>query len=62
MEHAAPTAPKFYFVSEIATAMRRSEASVRWLIHVGELESTKIAGRRVVTQQQLDAFFAKAGA
>lgn len=52
--------PRFYFVPEVATELRRSEASVRWLLHTGQLKSTKLAGRRVVTQAQLDEFFANA--
>lgn len=52
--------PKFYFISEVANELRRSEASVRWLLHTGQLESTKLAGRRVVTQAQLDRFFEEA--
>lgn len=52
--------PKFYFISEIATELRRSESAVRWLLHTGQLKSTKLAGRRVVTQAQLDEFFENA--
>lgn len=55
-----PRVPKFYFVPEVATEMRRSEAAVRWLIQTGQLKSSKLAGRRVVTQAQLDEFFAEA--
>lgn len=51
---------KFYFVDEVATELRRSEAAARWLIHTGQLKSSKLAGRRVVTQAQLDEFFAEA--
>ena len=25
--------PRFYYVKEVATELRRTEASVRWLIH-----------------------------
>lgn len=49
--------PKFYFVPEVATELRRTESAVRWLIHSGTLKSSKLAGRRVVTQAQLDEFF-----
>lgn len=50
----------FYFVDEVAAELRRSEAGVRWLLHTGQLKSSKLAGRRVVTQAQLDEFFAEA--
>lgn len=52
--------PKFYFIPEVAAELRRSEAAVRWLIHSGSLKSSKLAGRRVVTQAQLDEFFEEA--
>lgn len=51
---------KFYYVSEVATEIRRSIASTNWLIQTGQLKSSKLAGRRVVTQAQLDEFFADA--
>lgn len=52
--------PRFYFIPEVATELRRSEAAVRWLISAGKLKSSKLAGRRVVTPSQLDEFFAEA--
>ncbi|MDE0545439.1 helix-turn-helix domain-containing protein [Microbacterium sp. C7(2022)] len=52
--------PRFYFIPEVASELRRSEAAVRWLIHTGALSSTKLGGRRVVTAAQLDEFFASA--
>lgn len=52
--------PTFYFVPEVAKELRRSEAAVRWLIQTGALKSSRLAGRRVVTQAQLDDFFAEA--
>lgn len=52
--------PKFYYVSEVAEEIRRSIASTNWLIQTGQLKSSKLAGRRVVTQAQLDEFFANA--
>lgn len=48
--------PKFYFIPEVATELRRSEAAVRWQLHTGALKSTKVGGRRVVTRAQLDEF------
>ncbi|WP_040164306.1 helix-turn-helix domain-containing protein [Microbacterium gorillae] len=55
-----PPHPRFFFVPEIARELRRSEAAVRWLIQTKTLKSSKLAGRRVVTQKQLDDFFADA--
>lgn len=52
--------PKFYFINEVASELRRSEAATRWLIQTGQLKSSKLAGRRVVTQAQLDEFFTNA--
>jgi hypothetical protein len=60
MDTRAPNAPRIYFVDEIAEVIRRSPAATRWLIQSGQLKSTKLAGRRVVTQEQLDEFFAAA--
>lgn len=57
---ASPADGKFYYIGEVAEALRRSDASTRWLIQTGALKSTKIGGRRVVTQAQLDEFFAPA--
>ena len=54
------TARKFYFIPEVAAEIRRTEAATRWLIHTGAIKSSKLAGRRVVTQEQLDEFFANA--
>jgi hypothetical protein len=62
MTHESPAAPKIYFIDEIAEAIRRTPAATRWLIQSGQLKSTKLAGRRVVTQQQLDEFFAQVSA
>jgi hypothetical protein len=56
----APSVPKFYFVDEAAAALRRSVAATQYLIHSGQLKSSKLGGRRVVTQAQLDEFFADA--
>ncbi len=60
MNQALPTAPRIYFVDEIAEVIRRSPAATRWLIQTGKLKSTKLAGRRVVTQAELDEFFSAA--
>lgn len=55
--NANPSAPpRFYFVSEVATELRRSEAAVRWLLHTGQLKSGKLGGRTVVSAAELNRF------
>lgn len=49
---AAP--PRFYFVNEVATELRRSEASIRWLIHTGKIKTGKLGGRVVISAAELD--------
>lgn len=46
--------PRFYFVSEVATELRRSEAAIRWMIHTGQIKTGKIGGRVVVAAAELD--------
>lgn len=46
--------PRFYFVEEVATELRRSVASVRWLIHTGAIKTGKIGGRVVISPAELD--------
>ena len=48
--------PRFYFVDEVAAELRRSEASVRWLIATKRIKTGKIGGRVVVKPEDLDAF------
>lgn len=52
-------------VDEVAVELRRTPASVRWLIFDGQLKSGKLAGRRMVRRADLDAWieaaFADAG-
>ncbi|MEV8272690.1 helix-turn-helix domain-containing protein [Microbacterium sp. NPDC077184] len=52
--------PRFYFVAEVASELRRSEASVRWLIHTGRLKTGKLGGRVVVAADELDRFISAA--
>lgn len=49
-----PTPPRFYFVNEVASELRRSEAAVRWLIHTGQIKTGKLGGRVVVSAAELD--------
>lgn len=48
------TRPRFYFVSEVATELRRSEASIRWMIHQKKIKTGKIGGRVVVSAAEID--------
>lgn len=57
---AAESAPRFYFVKEVATELRRSEAAVRWLIHTGQIKTGKLGGRTVVAATELDRFIEEA--
>lgn len=54
------TRPRFYFVSEVATELRRSEAAVRWLIHTGQIKTGKIGGRVVVATEEVDRLISEA--
>lgn len=51
-----PPAPRFYFVKEVATELRRSEAAVRWLIHTGQIKTGKVGGRTVVKPEEVERF------
>ncbi|MEV7692497.1 helix-turn-helix domain-containing protein [Microbacterium sp. NPDC089189] len=56
-ESIAPAArPRLLFVEEVARELRRSEASVRWLIATKRLKTGKVGGRVVVKPEDLDAF------
>lgn len=52
--------PRFYYVKEVATELRRTEASVRWLIHTGQIKTGKIGGRTVVAADEVDRILAEA--
>jgi len=55
MTEAHPGArPRFYFVSEAATELRRSEASIRWLIATDRIKTGKIGGRVVIAASEID--------
>jgi hypothetical protein len=57
MSESSPvTRPRFYFVPEVAVELRRSEASIRWLIATKRIKTGKIGGRVVVKPEDLDAF------
>lgn len=46
--------PRFYFVDEAATELRRTAASVRWMIHTSQIKTGKIGGRVVISAAELD--------
>ena len=43
-------------VEEVADALRRSVASVRWLIHQRTIKSGLIGGRRMIRRSDLEAY------
>ena len=47
-------------VEEVAEALRRSIASVRWLLHQKTIKSGLIGGRRMVRRADLEAYIASA--
>ncbi|WP_336640264.1 helix-turn-helix domain-containing protein [Microbacterium sp. USHLN272] len=51
---------RFYFVNEVATELRRSEASIRWMIHTGQIKTGKIGGRIVVAAAEIDRLISEA--
>lgn len=53
----ATTIPEFFFCSEVAGKLRRTEAAIRWLWQTGALKSRVVGGRRVSTAQDLADFF-----
>lgn len=48
------------YLDEVALRLRRSQKAVEWLIYSGQLASGKLAGRRVVRGDVLEAFIAAA--
>lgn len=58
VQQAAP--PRFYFVNEVANELRRSEASIRWLIHTGQIKTGKLGGRVVVSAAEIDRLIEEA--
>ncbi|MGZ0710549.1 helix-turn-helix domain-containing protein (plasmid) [Coraliomargarita sp. W4R53] len=52
--------PRFYFVDEVAQELRRSTASVRWMIHTKQINTGKIGGRTVISAREIDRILAEA--
>ena len=52
--------PRFYYVKEVAIELRRTEASVRWLIHTGQIKTGKIGGRTIVAADEVDRILTEA--
>jgi len=46
--------PRFYFVDEAAAELRRSVASVRWMIQTKQIQTGKIGGRVVIAAAEID--------
>jgi hypothetical protein len=46
--------PRFYFVDEASEELRRTQASVRWMIHTGQIKTGKIGGRTVIATAEID--------
>lgn len=51
---------RFYFVNEVAEELRRSEASIRWMIHTEQIKTGKIGGRVVVAAAEIDRLISEA--
>lgn len=51
---------RFYFVNEVATELRRSEASVRWMIHTEQIKTGKIGGRVVIAAAEIERLISEA--
>lgn len=54
------TQKQFYFVNEVATELRRTEPSIRWMIHTGQIKTGKIGGRVVVSAAEIDRLISEA--
>ena len=46
--------PRFYYVDEVAVELRRSQASIRWMIHTGQIKTGKIGGRVIIAAAEVD--------
>ncbi len=51
---------RFYFVNEAAEELRRSVASIRWMLHTGQLNGGKIGGRVVISASEIDRLISEA--
>lgn len=51
---------RFYFVSEVASELRRSEASIRWMIHTSQIKTGKMGGRVVIAADEIDRLISEA--
>lgn len=51
---------RFYFVDEAAEELRRSVASLRWMIHTGQINTGKIGGRVVIAAGEIDRLISEA--
>lgn len=53
-QHHPATRPRFFYVKEAAQELRRTEASVRWLIHTKAIKTGTIGGRVVISAAEID--------
>lgn len=51
---------RIYYVNEAAEELRRSEASIRWMIHTKQIRTGKIGGRVVIAAEEIDRLIAEA--
>jgi hypothetical protein len=49
-------ATQILYLPDVADRLRRTTKAVEWLVYTGQLESGKLAGRRVVTEDALERF------
>ncbi|MGC5078144.1 helix-turn-helix domain-containing protein [Agrococcus sp. DT81.2] len=49
-------ATEILYLNEVAARLKRSRKAVEWLCYSGQLQSGKLAGRRVVRSDALDRF------
>ena len=53
----APVAPRLLTVPEVADMLRKTEAQLRWMLHIGTApKSAKIGGRRMFRESDVLAW------
>lgn len=52
--------PRFYYVDEASEQLRRSPASIRWMMQTGQIRAGKIGGRVVIAAEEIDRLIAEA--
>lgn len=54
-----PTHDDLLIVPEVARWTRSPEATVRWWLYTGQLESLKVGRRRLIPRKAVEAFLAR---